>query len=159
MASPSAVSRAFSVSVALALAAFAVGCGNGGETTAAPLTKAQFIKQADAICTRGQQRFQELFDGYMRQTPNPTPAPERTLAQWTEIVETAFAPALEREIDELRALTAPRADERQVNAILAAVEDGLRGVEKDPSVEADAEEQFRKSTRLADEYGLTVCGR
>ncbi len=157
MASITAVTKTLSAFVALALAAFAVGCG-GSETTAATLTKAQFVKQADAICLRGDERFQEMFQSFMQTTPDPALPSERTMAQWTEIVEKVFAPAVEQEVEEVRALGAPRDDRRQVNSMLAAVEEGLKEVEEDPSVEADTEEQFRKSSRLAGEYGLTFCG-
>ncbi len=151
----SAVIRAFSAFTALALAAFAVGCG--GET-AAPLTKPQFIKQADAICARSDQRFQARYQYFMQHTPNPTLPAERSMAQWIEIVKTVYGPSIEQEVEELRALAPPRGDQRRVNAILAAIEEGLGKVREDPTVEAQTEAQFKKAVELAREYGLTVCG-
>jgi hypothetical protein len=148
--------RVFSAFAALALVASAVGCGGGGD--AAPLTKAQFIKQADAICLHSAGRFQTLFNRFMQTTPDPRLPADRPLKQWTEIVETVFAPVKEQELEELRALGAPRGDEQRIEAIFAAIEDGLKEVEEDPTVESDTEEQFEKSSRLARAYGLTVCG-
>lgn len=155
MVSKSAVIRVFSALVALALAVFAAGCG-GGDEAAAPLPKAQFVKQADAICNAESRRFQRLFEAYVHENHIGLP-PERTHAQWTGIVENALAPTIEARLERIRALGIPRGDSRQVNAVLNAVEDGLQEVRETPSVEADAEAQFAKSTRLARAYGFRVC--
>lgn len=133
------------------------GCGTG-ESAPMPLARAQFIKRADEICERADQRFQELFDDYLHENGIGLP-PERTLAQWSGIVENVLAPTIEGEVERIRALGAPRGDSKRIEAILDAVEEGLGKVRENPTVEADTEAQFAKSKRLADAYGLTVCGR
>ncbi len=144
------------IGAALALAAFAVGCG-GSETTAATLTKTQFVKQADAICLRGEERFNTLYRHFVEKYGLPA-GKRRSLAEYAEAVETALAPAIEWELEEIRALEVPPGDGRKIDAILAATESGLEAVEKHPGVQANAEKQFKQSSSLARAYGLNYCG-
>jgi hypothetical protein len=143
---------------ALALAAFAVGCGGSSEATTVPLSKAQFIKRADAICWRARQRFNALYQPFVKKYGLPE-GKRRSLAEYAEAVKTALAPSVEWEVKEIRALGAPRGESRTVDAILAAVESGLEAVERHPGVQADPEKQFAESHKLARAYGLTICGQ
>jgi hypothetical protein len=147
----------------LTIASLAAGCGGDDETATASLTKAEFVKRADAICDKGNERFQTLYEKYVRAHENDAPEIEpggkRTLAQSTEITERALAPVVKQEVDEIRALGAPSGDGRRVAEILDAIEDGLKKVEEDPTVVGNTEEEFSKPHELATEYGLEVCGR
>ncbi|HEX3324231.1 MAG TPA: hypothetical protein VHR65_03705 [Solirubrobacterales bacterium] len=143
---------------ALMITLIAAGCGGNEEAAPAPITKAQFIKQADAACTKGNEHFQTLYEDYVKETKLDI-TKKRTAAQWAEIVEKVLAPPLEQEVAEVRALGVPKGDGGKIGAILGAIEEGLEKVEEDPSVAANTEEEFRKSYKLATEYGLRVCGR
>ena len=57
-------------------------------------------------------------------------------------------------LDELKALGAPEGDEEQVEAIVAALEDGSERVAEDPSA-AFEDEPLKEAGELADEYGFT----
>jgi hypothetical protein len=141
---------------ALALAAFMAGCGGGGEAPVS-LTKAQFIKQANAICSRGAARFNALYQSFVRKYPLPG-GKRRSLDEYSEAVKTALAPAIKWELEEIRALGVPAGDAHTVDTILAAIEGGLEKVEKHPGVQANTERQFERSTNLANAYGLETCG-
>ncbi len=142
----------------LSIAVIVAGCGGDQQAATAPIAKARFIKQADAACSRGNEHFQTLYENYVTETELEL-AKKRTAAQWAEIVAKVLAPAVEQEVAEVRALGAPRGDGKQVDAILSAVEEGLEEVEEDPGVAANTEDQFRRSYKLATEYGLKICGR
>jgi hypothetical protein len=142
---------------ALTIAMIVVGCSGNEEAATASLTKAQFIKQADAACTKGNENFQTLYEEYVREAKLDV-AKKKTAAQWTEIVEKVVAPALEQEVAEVRALGAPKGDRSQVNAILGAIEGGLEKVKENPSLATNTEDEFVKSYKLATKYGLKVCG-
>ncbi|MBW3608680.1 MAG: hypothetical protein KY463_10040 [Actinobacteria bacterium] len=158
----------------LGAAALAVsGCGGGdeqpaandGTAAAAPLTKAQFVARADAVCRE------------IKQAQRPYTDRLRSLEHGTELER--VAPILEgaleesrkglRRLRELRA-QAPREDRATFDTYLAAAErllaqsaklseaakadDRAAGREVAATVDAlSADEQ-----RLADEYGLDHCG-
>jgi hypothetical protein len=143
---------------ALAIALIAAGCGGGGETATASITKAQFIRRADAICDKADHYFQTLYEKYLGDTEDIR-AKQRLIDRRTQITDRVFAPAVERELGEIRALGAPGGDEAQIKAILAAREEGLEKVEEHPLEVANTEDEFLKSYKLATEYGLKVCGR
>ena len=152
---------------ALALTGLAVtgvvalgGCGGEDETTstattasetttasAPALTKEQFIAQADAICAAGDKTInaavQVLGDGQPSQAD---------LEQFAQIA----VPALQVQVDAIRALPPPSGDEEQITAMLDAVQDGVDKIKSDPSaIEADP---LKQADQLAQDYGLQQCG-
>jgi hypothetical protein len=159
----------------LAAALIAAGCGDDDEdtTTAAtttetgatgatgaaggePLSKQQFIAQADEICKQGDKQIDQEareFFGELEQEPE---APE--LEQFaTEVV----VPNIQQQIDDLRSLSPPEGDEDEVSAILDAAQEGLDELEADPSSideGPDAGGAFAEANRLAQDYGLKECG-
>jgi hypothetical protein len=158
---------------ALVCAAFALavaGCGGGDDsssTTASsttpagatgasgtPLTKDQFIQQADAICKQGNETIDaaasQVFGG---QQP--------TAAQIEQFANETAIPAIQEELDGISALTPPAGDEDEVQAILAAVGQGLDAVKQDPQqlAASDNAGPFAEANQLAQDYGLKVCGQ
>jgi hypothetical protein len=69
-----------------------------------------------------------------------------------------FAPATEDGLDDIRALTPPEGDERQVDAILDAAEAAVAAVGERPSLFVTGS-PFAEANTLTAEYGLRVCGR
>ncbi len=157
----------------LVCAAFALavaGCGGGDDssstTTASstaagataasgtPLSKEEFIQQADAICKAGNQATNQaandLFTGG-----------QPTQEQVNQFATDTLVPAIQGEIDQIGALTPPAGDEDEVQAILTAVSGALDKVKADPtSLFASADEgPFKEADQLAKAYGLTVCGQ
>ena len=144
---------------ALALTGLAVtgvvalgGCGGADDTTstattasetttasAPALSKEQFIAQADAICAAGDKTInaavQALGDGQPSQAD---------LQQFAQIA----VPALQEQVDAIRALPPPSGDEAQITAMLDAVQDGIDKIKSDPSaIEADPLDQADQLAR------------
>jgi hypothetical protein len=145
--------------VALALA----GCGGGGDdttVTTGSLSKAAFVKKADAICTKGTERLQKGFGAYLRKNKKSILALRHpSKADYEGLIGGVLIPNLEREIEEIRALGAPSGDEERVEAIFTALEEGIEVAENDPkAVKHSSEAIFGVGSRLAKEYGLEVCG-
>ena len=69
-------------------------------------------------------------------------------------------PALEAEVRAIRALGAPAGDEAQVEAIVAATEEGIEQMRADPVAVIDRgpPAAFRRAGRLARAYGSQECG-
>lgn len=144
----------------VAVALIAAGCGSSSdktEVTASSLTKAEFIKKADAICSKGEKQIQGEFVAYA--TGHKEELEEPTEESFATLADTIIVPGVEQEIEEIRSLGAPKGDEEKVEAILASLEEGIEKADGTPRVMVEnTSEVFAKSGKLAKQYGLQVCG-
>ena len=155
------MSRLRSVAAVLAVVALALigaGCGDddesgdsgssgGGDT----LTKEQFLTQGNAICAAGNAEL-EAEGETLGTAPTPGEIEDFALEE--------LVPNIQNQIDELRGLTPPEGDEEEVEAILAAAEEGVAAIEENPASAFDdgGADPFAQANELAADYGLTVCG-
>ena len=150
--------------LALAIAAMAfaaAGCGGGDDTTVtagvsgatgasgAPLSKSEFITQADAICKQGNAQInqagkQEFSGGQPSQS------------ELEQFYTDELIPDVQDELDQIRALPAPEGDEDQVNEILDAADQATQKIAADPT---SADTAFDQADQLAQDYGLKECGK
>lgn len=135
------------IAVVLVLGIAAVGCGGGDDDT---LTKAQFIKQADAICAKGNKRIdaaaKEIFT--TKQQPSK--------AQLTTFATDTLIPDIQRQVDEVRALNEPSDDEDEVNAFLDSAQAELDKGKEDP-LYITSDKSFSETNQLGKQYGFKVC--
>ena len=142
---------------ALALLLVGVGCGgsSGGETTAS-ISKSEFVEQANVVCERGREKLHSDFLVFSKEkNDNPNPSS----AEYAEYVTRIIAPDMKQEIiAKIRNLGSPKGDEESVDAMLAAVEEGVRKAEEDPrSALINNGQTFAKAIGLATAYGLKAC--
>jgi hypothetical protein len=137
---------------ALSVALGAVGCGSSSSTspTVAALSKPQFVAQANAICTHGNQQL-----GPAGQALGNHPSK----AQITAYVTGTFVPNVQSQIDALRALAAPAADTAAVKTMLDVAQANLNRVKSNPLLLAGNSPPFAEFAKLAHPYGLTACAR
>ena len=132
----------------LAAVAFgAVGCGGDDDE----LTKAEYLKQGNAICKAGNKEIDAAAEKAFSSNQRPSNAEVKKFAEDTLI------PSVEGQIDDLRDLTPPSADEDQVNAILDEADTALDETKADPAIVASGQDPFKKANQLAKSYGLTEC--
>ena len=163
------------LALALATGLVAAGCGDDDDDTATtssaatttagatgatgatgePLSKEEFIVQADAVCKAGDKKIDaaanETFSGG-----------QPSQAEQEQFVTEDVVPNIQEQIDGLRALTPPEGDEDEVSAILDSAQDAIDQIESDPSAlteGANADDPFAEANQLAKEYGLQVCGQ
>jgi hypothetical protein len=161
------------LALALATGLIAAGCGDDDDDTAAttssptttaaatgatgatgePLSKDEFITQADAICKAGDKKIdaaaQETFSGG-----------QPSQAEQEQFVTEDVVPNIQEQIDGLRALTPPEGDEEEVSAILDSAQDAIDQTEADPGALTEGgDDPFSEANQLAEEYGLEVCGQ
>jgi hypothetical protein len=149
--------KAYLGGMAIALLLLALpGCGGGdgetsGEATASSLTKAQFLKQGNAICS---QVFDEVDRRYGKLSTRSTDAELNEQAQ--EIVP----PLVTKLVARLRALGAPQGEEARVEKILVALEEGVETAEEDVSTVrgSGGEFAFEEGYEMLWAYGLERCG-
>ena len=152
--------RLFAFACVLAMAAVAAGCGSSddstSETTAAALTKAEFIKQGDAICEKGNKTIEGEADDFAEENDVDTSDPTRE--QQEEVIVDVVAPGVRAQAEGIADLGAPSGDEEKIDEIVVAVEEGADKLEDEPGLLIDSKNPLSKGSQLAADYGLKVCG-
>lgn len=135
----------------------AAGCGGSndeGQTTS--LTKAQFIKQANAICLQTKERSVTAFREYSQTHAVPSSGPGLA-AKAADLIENIFIPIYDEQIEKIGALEAPSGDEEKVDAILAAMREGIEGARREPLPFIRESAALNHASQLAVAYGLPEC--
>lgn len=143
------------VLVVLASIALFSGCGDS-DSAATPLTKAQFVKQGDAICAKADRAQIDAFLASAKKNPKKA----ETQSGEEELITTAGLPPVKTAIEELGELGVPEGDEQQIEAILSGMEKALREAEADPGtvvLETSQSTPFDGVEKLAREYGFVAC--
>jgi hypothetical protein len=138
------------------IAALAVaGCGGSdddGTTAPASLTKAQYVKQADAVCAKTEGRQQLLVKKFSEKGLKQSAATE------VKLVVFAGIPPLVTQAEELAAIPLPSSGADEAQAFVKAFEAGVKEAEAKPAALLNLETNpFTKAESLARKYGLQVC--
>lgn len=160
------------LALALATGLIAAGCGDDDDETTTsptttttagatgatgatgePLSKEEFIAQADAICKAGDKEIDAAGEEFFSEGGSPGQAEEETF-----ITETVI-PNVQGQVDGIAALAPPEGDEDEVQAIVDAAQQAIDDVEADPSVLGTQGDPFAEANQLAQDYGLKVCGQ
>lgn len=138
---------------AMAAALFMLGCGGGS----ASISKAEFTKQAEAVCKKSEEKLRKDFTTFVEKHKNVTKPTEADLA---ELVGAVISSNIEVEVTKLRAIEMPSGDEEQIEALIDAREESVKKGEAEPKeAVADSEKVFGKSNKLAKAYGLKACSQ
>ncbi len=144
---------------ALALiAALVAGCGGDSETdreTTATITKAELIKQGDAICEKANEASESEAEEFAEE--NDFTLEKASKEQIEEAVGEVLVPNLNGQVEDLRALGAPEGDEDQVEEIFVSLEGAADEIDDDPGLVFE-EETLKEPSELAEDYGFKVCG-
>jgi hypothetical protein len=142
------------------------GCGGSGNSGAntdggqgitvqtGSLSKAQFIKQADAICAKAVGKTRLAVQAYARQSRSSLNDPKID----AKLINTVLLPEYKEEIDRIKALGAPSGDEEKIAAIIEETQQGLREAREDPVEFVNRTSPFHKALRLGEAYGFNSCG-
>lgn len=140
-----------SVVLGVAITSIAMGCGGGGTPA---LSKAEVIKQGDAICEKADAKQEAGINKYGKEHPK---------GQFTEkgeqekLVRVVGLPPILMEAEELRDLSAPEGQQDEIEAIATAIESAVEKGESNPSSILNGEGPFSKADKLAREYGFKAC--
>jgi hypothetical protein len=145
--------RGLAAAAALTLVvAVAAGCGSSDDEGT---SKADFVKQADAICAKGDKEIdsagQKEFGG-AKQEPSK--------AAITKFMKETAVPSVRRQVDAIKKLDPPKGDESEVKAITDAADAATAKIEANPilGTEEGPKDPFAKTDKLARAYGLKTCG-
>lgn len=152
--------RLFALFVAaLACVVAVAGCGSSDDNdSTASLSKAQFVKQGNAICRKGNAKIESEFEEFAENHQlQENKKPSKPVLE--EATETILVPQISNQVEEIRALGTPEGDEGEVDAILGGAEEAVEEAEEDPATFAEGESaKLKEVNKEAREYGLTVCG-
>jgi hypothetical protein len=129
--------------------------GDGGDTTVA-LTKVEFIKQADAICEKGNKSIEDGADKFAKDNDVDTEKP--TDEQKEEVIVEVVAPEIRQQGEEISDLGAPAGDEDKVEAIVTSLEDAADELESEPANLFEGKNPLQEASKLGQQYGFKVCG-
>ena len=142
------------------------GCGSSGDSSGSTsadsgssLTKAELIKQGDAICEEGNENVESEANEFAKENGIDTEKPSKSDQE--EVVSEVVAPAILVEAEKIGDLGAPSGEEEEVEAIVDAVESAAEEAEADPSSIIEEGEDggpFAEANKLASAYGFKVCG-
>jgi hypothetical protein len=148
----------------LVIALLIAGCGGGGDgstTESVALTKAELIKQGDAICRAAEEeKSAALMAAFAKQAKQAKQTKELSTVFAEELVFDAVLPAITKMTEELAALGAPSGGGDMVGAIVGNFEKGIERMEATPGEVVSGEvEPFAKADKLAQDYGFKECSR
>lgn len=127
----------------------------GEASSGATPTKAAFIKEADAVCSKAELKLSEEVIAFAKENGIDIEKEEEPSDdQKTEIYEQIVLPNIANQAKELEALTPPKGDEAKIEELTSTLSEEAESA--DPS---DLDENtFEDASKMAQEYGLHSCG-
>lgn len=164
----------------LVLIVVVVGCGGGGSSTegttsnqatgSSEVDKATFIEEADAVCSEYQAEVAPIKGELEALEKVAEPESAENEAKLGGLLNEALADA-EVELESIRELEVPQGDEATIEKMLGTAEEG-NGVagEGATALEEGDTQRFgelvtegeainSRATKMAEGYGLKVCGQ
>jgi hypothetical protein len=139
--------------VAAGLVLVASACGGGGSST---LSKADFLKQGNAICDAGNKTLDAASTAAFG---NTTTQPDNAAIK--KFIDETLAPNIKKQIDDIAALKAPSDLKSAVDAMLATARTELAKIQQqantDPASIFSASDPFAEVNRQATAIGLSSC--
>jgi hypothetical protein len=122
------------------------GCGSGEDS----ITKAEFTRRANAVCSKWQRARDERFQAAQSKFGKLTKDASKEKA-----ILYILSP-YEEAIEELGEIPPPTGEEEKVERFVKSMEEGLTQTKADP-LSAAEKSPFEKPNKLAESYGLEEC--
>jgi len=128
------------------------GESDGGKSASGkPLTKAEFIKEGEAICGKIPEEYEEKRQELLK-------GKEKNNASTAKVNEVAAIPPIFVAVESFEKLTPPEGEEAEVEAIIKALEAAGKGLEKEPNAPlVGPESPYDEFQKLTKKYGLQFC--
>lgn len=143
------------IAIGIAAAACLVaGCGSSGDATAtAAVTKAEFIKQADAVCSKIAKEREAAITVWEKEYPGGADAAQEDVDDGLEKV---ISPSMQHEVEELEALEPPAQDGETIEKMIANLKKGSTVI-ADQGVAGIPKSGIPQYEKEAAKYGFKVC--
>jgi hypothetical protein len=146
-----ALSAAVLAIAALGIAGCASSSTSSGNATVAPgsaISKSEFVSKANAICVKGNAAT-KAAGAKLGAAPS-----EKAVVDYVRRVE---VPAVQAQIDAIRALGAPAGDQATINKMLDLAQTAVDRVKAVPAILTTGQDVFARFAKVAHPYGLTSC--
>jgi hypothetical protein len=144
------------IGVALLLLVVGVGCGGGSGDTTSDITKAQFVKKANAICADFEKkRAAAVEEDFNSKLADAEKLDSELKELGEKIVKERLIPLLKEQQEELESLGAPAGDEDKVEAMTANLGKAIGEMEDADFEEVLGGNQLDPFEREATGYGLS----
>ena len=130
----------------IALGLAACGDDSGGDE---PLSKEDFIAQADEICATGDAELDEAGQAFA--------GGENA----DELITTVIVPGYRDQLEQIGELNPPEADQAEIQRFLDTFEQGvdMLAAHPDQVLNGEAFEKIIEARKLAEAYGMQSCSR
>lgn len=135
------------------------GGNTGSQADGQPLTKAQMIKLGDIICQEVSARILSAWQSEKENYGRGFGA-QPSQKQNEESLVDLVLPAIQEEAEEIAELVPPPGDEARIDAIVAALEEGVAKSKANPGLAFGSTSQnpLDEASTLSKQYGFKVCG-
>lgn len=146
-----------------AMLAFAAGCGgsdgNEVDVQTGSLSKAEFIKKADAICETSRTTLVRQFYGFLGSNKAAVNSQSESAreALLGEAVNKVVAPNIEGEIKQISTLGAPDNYAPEVTSFLTALQERLAEMSETPAELTSTGTPFKQAGDAAQRAGMAGC--
>lgn len=127
------------------------GSGDGGST--ATISKEEFVEEANAICNRVKKEGLTAMTTYLKEHQG---SGKSKADQVLEAIHNAFLPALQKQVDDIRALGLPDGAEDEAEVFLVQTEKAIDTAEKSTG-NAQFTQAFDKSADQARVLNINAC--
>lgn len=144
------------VLVGIFLIAAVSGCGGGDDDS---LTQAEYRKQANAICSEGNDQKNKAVGEAYKDPKKAGITGDGKTAQ-LELLNNVALPPIISMTEELASLGGPSGEEEKAEALVEALEAEIDELETNPETVIDASAnggEFAKANKLATELDLKAC--
>lgn len=145
----------------LVAAAVLVGCGSDSSSDASaadassePLTKAQFVKEANTICEKGVREKEDAVTALLKEHAQDNTPP--TKDETAEMVEEVILPSYRKVVEQLGELSPPEEAGGKAETVIEGYETALQKLEAEPA-EGVENNPFAAPDEKAGAYGLESC--
>jgi hypothetical protein len=145
------------LAVSVAIGVLTGGCGGSDGGSSTGLSKAQFVKQANAICGSSRTNILKELGLYLQKHKNSKESEDEI---FTDAVQAIYVPEVEEELTKLRALHPPEADKATIAAMINGQQKALDAIGKQKSIHEGrfgVEVFFDRAGQVAREYGISQC--
>ena len=126
----------------------------GVPAKAKPLTKQEWIRKADKICSAANTELRPLLEEHFGDLGRNERPSDAKLAAYVK----DFIPIARKHFARIRRLRPPTADADTIDELLDTEEAAINAIEDDPKLILAGNSPLDEVSELAQDYGLKVCG-
>ena len=142
----------------LAFGLLIAGCGSSGsdgDATGASIDKATFVKQANTVCEQARGKLAAEVAAVSKRE-GAKPGYDRIKTRMI-LIKGTLTPALQAELDELRALGMPSEAKGEVQAFLAALQGVIKRAEANPMAFGASANPYEAAELAGRKVGVLAC--